>query len=304
VIEMAAASGLHLLRPEQYDPMKTTTYGTGELIREAIDAGARKIILGIGGSATTDGGLGCLVGAMSRGDERLWPRSVPLVTGEGLVESADTYAEALKSRTEPHALFHQVEIIVACDVSNPLYGPNGAAHVYGPQKGATPVQVEILDDALRRLSRHAEALARRPGAGAAGGLGFGMMAFFGAELRSGFEIVAEAVGLRERVAAADLVITGEGRLDASSLSGKTAIGVARACKAVGKPCVALVGSVGEGAERAVGEGIGAYFSICDGPMDLGRAMREAPRLLEQCSENVIRLVTNPVSQRSLGGPSL
>jgi glycerate kinase len=182
-------------------------------------------------------------------------------------------------------------IRVACDVDNPLYGPRGAARVFGPQKGATAEQVERLDAALERLAAIANAreAASVGGAGAAGGLGFGMMAFLKARLDGGFAIVAEAVGLRQRLAGADLVITGEGRLDASSLGGKTAVGVARVCRELGVPCVALVGGVGEGAERAVAEGLRAYFSICDRPMSTDEAMRDAGALLARAAGNVVRL---------------
>jgi glycerate kinase len=287
VIEMAAASGLALLKPEQFDPMATTTYGTGELILAAVDAGARRIILGIGGSATVDGGLGCAqacgASILIRDTVNLWTSRMTPIDGRGMIEWVDRVADA--------RLLGDVEVVVASDVTNPLFGPNGAAHVFGPQKGATPEQVEALDRGLLSLAerQNALAIAERPGAGAAGGLGFGMMAFFGATLRPGFEIVAEAVGLRDRLCGADLVITGEGRLDASSLGGKTAVGVARLSRETGVPCVALVGAVGEGAERAVGEGLLAHFVICDRPMTLGQAVAEAPELLERAAVNVLRL---------------
>ena len=288
VIEMAAASGLHLLRPEQYDPVATTTYGTGELLLAAVEAGARRIILGIGGSATVDGGLGCAqacgASILIRNSVNVWTASMSPVTGRGMIELVDHLADA-------RLLDDEVEVVVASDVTNPLYGPDGAARVFGPQKGATPEQVEALDRALRELAerQRAEEIAWRPGAGAAGGLGFGMMAFFGATLRPGFDIVAGAVGLRERIAGADLVVTGEGRLDASSLGGKTAVGVARLCRELGVPCVALVGAVGPGVERAADEGLSAHFVICDRPMTLEQAVAEAPELLERAAVNVARL---------------
>jgi glycerate kinase len=191
----------------------------------------------------------------------------------------------------PAAGLRGVEIIVACDVDNPLIGQRGAARVFGPQKGATAAQVEWLDRALESLSMRVPwgyEIREQPGAGAAGGLGFGMMAFFGAKVRSGFEVVAEAVGLHGRIAGADLVITGEGRLDASSLGGKTAIGVARLCKELGIPCVALVGAVGEGAERALAEGITQYVAIADRPMTLAEAVARAPELLERAAERLMR----------------
>ena len=183
-----------------------------------------------------------------------------------------------------------VPILVACDVANPLFGPNGAAEIYGPQKGATPQNVKLLDATLRELSRRMNMtdLAENPGAGAAGGLGFGLLAFFGATLRSGVEIVSDAVNLRERLRGVDLCITGEGRLDAQSCAGKTAVGVARLCRELRVPCIVLAGSIGEGAEQVLREGITAYFGICDRPMILAEAMREAASLLHSTAANLLR----------------
>jgi glycerate kinase len=289
VIEMAAASGLALLRPAQRNPERTTTYGTGELITAALAEGARRIILGIGGSATMDGGVGCAQACgveFAVGETIMGTNSRPFVGGDfwGMVRP-------LPESPRPYRSPKVLPITVACDVSNPLTGPEGAARVFGPQKGATPEQVERFNAWLGNLAWHASAedVAATPGAGAAGGLGFGLMAFLGARMRPGFDIVADAVGLRERVAGADLVITGEGRLDASSLGGKTAVGVARMCRELGVPCVALVGSAGEGAERAIGEGLTAYFSICDGPMSLDEAVRDAVELLARGARNLIRM---------------
>jgi glycerate kinase len=286
VIEMSAASGLHLLQPEQYDPMKTTTYGTGELIMAAIEMGARRVILGIGGSATVDGGLGCVQACGGR--PILGPDGLPArepITGADI----ERFVGLKWERPFPR---ETCEILVACDVDNPLAGPRGAARVFGPQKGATPEQVERLDRALGALGERVGdgSLSNTPGAGAAGGLGFGLMAFLGATLRPGLGLVAEAVGLAARLRGADLVVTGEGRLDASSMGGKTVVGVARLSKEMGRPCVALVGSVGEGAEAAIAEGLTAYFSICDRPMSLADAMREAPELLAAAAANLVRLL--------------
>ena len=277
VIEMAAASGLHLLRAEQYDPMKTTTYGTGDLIMAAVELGVTTIILGIGGSATVDGGIGC---AQACGIDFGLDR--PL-SGRDLLESNPIPLNRWAVRG--------VEIMVACDVRNPLFGSNGAARVFGPQKGATAEQVEALDRGLAalagRVERGAE-LAQVPGAGAAGGLGFGVMAFLGGRLVAGFELVAEALDLRRRLTGADLVITGEGRLDASSLSGKAVVGVARLCRELGLPCVAIVGSVGAGAERALDEGLSKYVVLREGTMSVEESMRRAPELLSRAAEDVIR----------------
>jgi glycerate kinase len=281
VVEMAAASGLHLLRPDQLNPEATTTCGTGQLLLAARERGARKIILGIGGSATTDGGAGCAqaCGITFAADGK--PVLTPL-TGGHLVRHTLTV-------TNPHHALEDIEILVACDVNNPLYGPKGAARVFGPQKGATPEQVERLDSALARLAQSTgnNPLAHYPGAGAAGGLGFGLLAFLGARIVPGFDLIAQTLHLKDRLAGADCVITGEGRLDASSLHGKTAIGVARLCKELNIPCIALVGAVAEGAEGALAEGITKYLAIADPSMPLTQAMAQAPQLLQRAAQRLL-----------------
>ena len=286
VIEMSEASGLALLKPEDRNPMYTTTFGTGELLNAAIELGAKQIILGIGGSATIDGGIGC---AQATGHTILLADGEPVSRTEPLT-GADVERILLIKRHRGEKT-DGVPILVACDVANPLCGPNGAAEIYGPQKGATPQQIKQLDAALRELSTRMNMtdLAERPGAGAAGGLGFGMMAYFGATLRPGVEIVIEATHLRDRLRGVDLCITGEGRLDAQSCAGKTPVGVARLCRELGVPCIALAGSIGDGAEQVLREGITAYFGICDRPMSLAEAMREAPALLESTAANLLRL---------------
>jgi len=287
VIEMAAASGLALLRPDQRDPMATTTFGTGELLMAAAELGMKRVILGIGGSATVDAGIGA---AQACG--------LPIILEGGEPVSP---TEPLCGRDLPSVLMvkhgrgspvERMEIVVACDVTNPLFGPEGAAPVFGPQKGASPESARELDADLRALAERTHHLdaARTPGAGAAGGLGFGMLAFFGATLRPGIDIVIDATRLRDRLQNATLCITGEGRLDASSCYGKTAIGVARICQSLGIPCVALVGSVGPDAEAVYAEGITAWFNICDEPMPLEVAMRDAPRLLQSTAANLLRLL--------------
>ena len=290
VIEMAAASGLALLRHDQYDPMKTTTYGTGELLLAASRVGARRIILGIGGSATVDGGIGCAQACGVRFD---LDRGVIVGTNDPpLTGAAVKYADPSNVADNlPATKLRGVEVLVACDVDNPLIGPRGAARVFGPQKGATREQVEQLDRALENLSMHVPdgyELRELPGTGAAGGLGFGMMAFFGATLRPGFEIVAQSIGLRERIVGADLVLTGEGRLDESSLGGKTAVGVARLCRAAGIPCVGLVGAIGGGGQLAHCEGMTAIHSISDRWEPLTRAIAEAPERLTNAAERAVR----------------
>ncbi|MGE5612084.1 MAG: glycerate kinase [Bacillota bacterium] len=308
VIEMASASGLHLLTPEQRNPLNTTTYGTGQLLMAAVELGARRIILGIGGSATTDAGLGCAqaCGLISAKEEMplLMPLSAPELCKSVLLQAPITgrnLGQPFLINPIASTPLAEVEIIVACDVSNPLYGPEGAARVYGPQKGATPEQVQQLDASLERLARRLDKtqIAQMPGAGAAGGLGFGMLAFFGARIQPGVDIVIDAVNLRQRLANADLCLTGEGKLDAQSLAGKTPIGVARICKDAGIPCIGLAGSVeAEAARNSVASGMTACFSICNGPMDLNQAMRCAKPLLSAAAANILR------AMRSLGRQGL
>lgn len=278
VVEMAAASGLHWLKPDERDPLATTTFGTGELLVEAAKLGVRQIILGIGGSATVDAGLGC---AQACGLPVILEGGEPVAPTEPLCgRDLPSVVLVKHGRGSP---VERVRLVVACDVTNPLYGPNGAAPVYGPQKGATPEVVRWLDDELRalaeRLGKTAEA--NTPGAGAAGGLGFALLAWFGATLRSGVEIVIEATGLEKRLAGVDLCITGEGRLDASSLHGKAPIGVARLCRRLSVRCGAVVGSVGDGAEAARAEGLSDYRAVQDGTIGLDESMRRAAELIER-----------------------
>ncbi len=287
VVEMAAASGLELLSPEERDPMLTSTWGTGELIREALDAGAARIIVGIGGSATVDGGTG-MAAALGVRFLDADGASIPDPRGGRLADIARIDASGLDARLE------EVEVVVASDVTNPLLGPDGAARVYGPQKGATPAQVEELErglsglsDAIRlSLGRDVADLA---GAGAAGGLGAGLVAFLGATLQSGAETVAEAVGLRDRMAGSDLVITAEGRLDGQSAFGKATACVASIARELGIPAVALAGSLGPGCDRLHAHGVDAFLAIPDGPMSLDEATGRAGPLLERAAESVLRL---------------
>jgi glycerate 2-kinase len=285
VIEMSAASGLALLKSEDRDPMRTTTFGAGQLINAAAEMGAQKIIVGLGGSATIDCGIGA---AQACG------LPVLLEDGQPVAET-----EPLTGRDLEHVVFikhgrggkaDRLTIEAACDVTNPLCGPNGAAAIYGPQKGATPEQVKWFDSQLARIAARTgnQAIAEMPGTGAAGGLGFALAAFFGAKLRPGIEIVMEATRLEDRLRGADLCITGEGRLDEQSLHGKAVIGVARLCKRLGVPCVALAGAIGSGAERLLEEGVTSYLSICEGPMDLAVAMAKAEELLANAAASFAR----------------
>ena len=286
VIEMASASGLPLVPPGKRNPLVTTTFGTGELILGALDLGVRKILIGIGGSATVDGGAGM---ANALGVKLLDADGHELPPGGGGFSKLDRIdVSGLDGRVA------SVTVEVACDVDNPLTGETGAAHVYGPQKGATPEQVRLLDEGLANFAEVIRRdlgvdVASVPGSGAAGGLGAGLVAFLGAVLRPGVDMVVDAVGLAVKMEGAALVITGEGRMDRQSAFGKTPVGVARAAKKLDLPVVAIVGAMGEGAEEVLTRGIDAVFSIHDGPMTMEEAFRESPELLRRCAAHVVRL---------------
>lgn len=287
VIEMAAASGLLLVPPDRRDPKVTTTYGTGELIRAALDRGVRRIVVGIGGSATNDGGVGmvqALGGRFLKADGSEVGRG-----GAALLDLERIDLSGLDPRLA------EVELLVACDVDNPLTGPRGAAAVYGPQKGATPEDVVLLDRALTRM---ADVMARdlgrdvreRPGAGAAGGLGAGFLGFLGARLRPGIEVVIEATGLDQQLAGAGLVISGEGRTDGQTLAGKVPLGVARAAARHGVPVVVISGAVTADADALLEQGIHALLSIAPGPVTLDEAMARAGEWLRRATAQAMRLV--------------
>ena len=286
VVEMAAASGLALVPPDRRDPRRTTTYGTGQLLAAALDEPVERVIVGIGGSATTDGGAGL---AQALGYAMLDNGGAPMPPGisGGLLDRV-ARIDAAGRLTRLDA----VRIVAACDVNNPLVGPNGAAAVYGPQKGASPQAVRELDANLRYWAELIERdlgarIADLPGAGAAGGLGGGLVAFCDATLQPGVRIVIEATKLADRVRGADLVITGEGRLDGQSLAGKTAIGVARLARDLGVPAIAIVGSVGPGAEGALAEGLAGYHAIQPDDMPLAEAMARVEELLEATARRVV-----------------
>ena len=287
VIEMAAASGLPLLREEERNPMKTTTYGTGELIKHALDKGCRRIIIGIGGSATNDGGAG-MIKALGA---RLLDRDGNDV-GYGGGSLDKIHAIDLSNMDERVG---SSSIVVACDVDNPMIGIRGASHVFGPQKGADKEMVKILDKNLEHYSEVVErttgvSIKDFPGAGAAGGLGGGLMAFLGAELKRGIDIVIEATGLVEKIKGADIVITGEGMMDYQTQYGKTPYGVAQAARKYNIPVIAIVGSIGHNAEALYDLGFSGIFSIISRPMNLAEAISECAELLEKTSENVMRTV--------------
>ncbi|HOB91694.1 MAG: glycerate kinase [Bacillota bacterium] len=294
VIEMAAASGLPLLKDYERNPRVTSTYGTGQLIEAALDAGATKLIVGIGGSATNDGGAGM---AQALG-ARLLDRSGNEIQrgGAALKDLAAIDVSGMDSRLS------DVEIIVACDVTNPLTGPKGATAVYGRQKGATEEMIEELDRALANYARVIREQLHKDvedvsGAGAAGGLGAGMLAFLNAALRPGVDIVIEATRLADRVTGCDLVITGEGRLDSQTSHGKTPMGVARVARAQNVPVVGVAGQVAADAEVLYDLGFSALVPIADGPMTLEESFERAGELLRRTGARIMRLIGLGASYR-------
>jgi glycerate kinase len=285
VVELAEASGLRRLPDGISAPLTATTYGTGELIRAALDAGAQRVVLGVGGSATTDGGAGL---AQALGVRLLDADGAELAPGgAALAGLHHVDVSALDPRLAG------VEVVLATDVDNPLVGPDGAAAVYGPQKGASPADVAALDAALTHyaacLQRDlAVSVAAVPGAGAAGGAGAGALAFLGAHAEPGITLVLGTVGFDAALARADLVITGEGSLDVQSLAGKAPVGVAAAARAAGVPVVALVGRLAVEPERLAAVGIGRAHAILDLEPDPVVAQRDAAVLLAQLAEQVGR----------------
>jgi len=287
VIEMAAASGLPLVPRELRDPRITSTEGTGWLVKAALDAGLRKIVIGIGGSATNDGGTGLARALGVRfldGDGRPLPQG-----GASLARLAAIDLAGL----DPRLL--ETEIMVACDVDNPLTGPRGASAVYGPQKGATPGMVQELDRALEVYAQVASRATGRdvaglPGAGAAGGLGVGLLYFTQARLRPGVHIVLEATGFEAMMSGADLVLTGEGRTDAQTAMGKAPVGVAAVAQRHGVPVVCLSGGLIEGADDVLAHGIDALMSIVPQPMGLDECVSRGAELIEGAAARVCRLV--------------
>ena len=286
VIEMAAASGLPLVSDDQKDPMRASTYGTGELIKHALDNGCDRIIMGVGGSATNDGGQGM---AKALGVKFLDQQGNDIGYGGGSLDKLYSIdVSGMDKRIK------NCEVILACDVENPLCGPMGATYIFGPQKGAKDGVLEILD---KNLAHYAEIvkstlnvdIKNYPGAGAAGGLGGGALAFLNAKIKKGVEIVIDMVNLEEHIRGADLVITGEGMMDYQTQFGKTPYGVARTAKKYGVPVIALVGKIGKGYEALYDLGIDSIFSIVDGPMSLEDSMMNAEKLLEETAERVMRL---------------
>ncbi len=304
IIEMAQASGLRLLSPAEYDPCVATTYGTGQLMLAAVDAGCTTLLLGIGGSATNDGGAGMAqaLGASLRDAE-----------GRELEPGGLALRRLARLDRAAWKLPHDIQVRAACDVDNPLCGPQGASAIYGPQKGTGAAMIRELDAALSRyadlletqmktqmktrmktqMKTQADAPRLRdvPGAGAAGGLGAGLLAWCWADLLPGTDLVLDVIGFDRALQNCDLVITGEGRLDSQTMRGKVVAGVIRRARAAGKPIIAFAGSVEEGAEAILRqEGLAAAFSIVQSPLPLERAMHNGAALLTACAERAGHLL--------------
>ncbi|MCE5171501.1 glycerate kinase [Paenibacillus profundus] len=283
IIEMAAASGLALVPQELRNPLVTTTRGTGELIVSALNEGVSTIILGLGGSATNDGGAGM---AQALGVRLLAEDGFDIGQGGGELQRI---ARIDMSEADPR--LKQVTFVAACDVDNPLTGERGASAVFGPQKGAGADMVRQLDDNLVHYAAMIKEylgsdVEQIPGAGAAGGLGAGVLAFLGAELKRGVDIVIEATGLASQVRDADLVITGEGRIDSQTIYGKTPMGVAKTAKLYGVPVIGLAGTLSDGHEVVHEHGIDMVFTIVPGVCSLDDAMRQAAGNMEQTARNI------------------
>ncbi|RYX81172.1 glycerate kinase [bacterium] len=287
IIELSQASGLTLTPPEKRSALRASTFGTGQLIRAALDAGARRFFLGLGGSATTDGATGLLSALGARFFDE---RDCVLPAGGGdLSRLARIDLQFFDQRLQ------KCQFIALCDVTNPLCGPNGAAHIFSPQKGATPEQVLQLDASL---AHYAEITAQhfgcdlqnRPGAGAAGGTGFGLVAYLNAQMQPGIEAVLQATEFAEKLEGADLVLTGEGSLDSQTLSGKTIAGVCRTARTKSVPTIALGGRIALSCEQLDELGLKSAVSIVDGPRELEWCLDNALTLIEYTTERLLRIM--------------
>ena len=279
IIDMAQASGLQLLGQAERNPMLASSFGTGELIRDALQKGVKKILLGIGGSATNDAGMG-MASALGY---RFMDKAGKVLKGTG----ADLQLVHRFEKSTDTASLPEVEVL--CDVENPLFGPDGAAFVYGKQKGGSPEMLVALDDGLQHFSTIINPkLANTPGAGAAGGLGFGALAFLNAKLRSGIESIMEYSNFEHYLKEADLVITGEGKIDHQTLHGKLIAGICKRAKEYNVPVIALSGSMTIGPEETKQLGLQAAFSILNAPMPLEQALVSTERLLQQTAFNLTR----------------
>ena len=294
IIEMAQASGIQLLQPSQRDACHSSTYGTGQLILAALDAGAKQIILTIGGSATNDAGSGLLDALGAKfldADHQVLPAGGIALQNLALID-----LENFDSRIQ------QTKFLLAADVTNPLCGPNGASHIFGPQKGASPQQVLELDQAL---SHFADVTGQyfdfdqrnETGAGAAGGLGFAAKTFLKAEFRSGVEVIAELNQLTAKIQGADWVITGEGKFDEQTLNGKTPFGVAQIAQAANIPVIVIAGTLGENYQALYQYGITAAFSLTSGPTSLKEACQNAAELIRARTTDIARLIQSSMLRK-------
>jgi len=287
IIEMAAASGLELLTPEERNPLITSTYGTGLILKSVMDSGIKNIILGIGGSATNDGGAGM---AQALGFHLLDQHGNPIAQGGGSLNDLHSI-----DCSKVHPLFQNVKITVACDVKNPLLGASGATYVYGPQKGATPEMLQKLEENLTHYSHilyqtFGIDVSDLPGSGAAGGLGAGLIAFCQAELTSGFELVDQLTNLEEQINRASFVFTAEGRIDTQTAFGKTISGVAKLAKKNQVPVIALAGAIADDLDELYNLGVTSVFAIGNRPMTLDESKERASELLSNTSEQIMRMI--------------
>lgn len=287
VLEMASASGIHLVSLEERNPLITTTYGTGEIIKACLDRGVKKLLIGIGGSATNDGGVGVI---QALGGRLLDKEGNELGFGGGELEKLDRI-----DLTNFDRRLKDVVIEVACDVSNPLCGENGASYIFGPQKGASVEMIKILDNNLKHYAKvikeqFGKDVLEIAGAGAAGGLGAGLMVFLNGNLKKGIEIVIEYSGLEKKVKNCDMVWTGEGSIDFQTQYGKTPLGVATVAKKYNKPVVALAGRVGDDIDILYEKGIDSIFGIMRGVTTIDEALKNGKENIERTSENIARLM--------------
>lgn len=287
IIEMAAASGLPLLKEEERNPLLTTTYGTGQLILHALDKGCRNFIIGIGGSATNDGGAGMLTALGAKLLDK--SGSEIRLGGAALSDLHKINLESFDKR------IYESNFIIACDVDNPLCGERGASAVFAPQKGADKAMVQTLDNNLYHYAQVVKETINKdvvdiPGAGAAGGLGAAFFGFFNGKMERGIDVIIKLSNLEEKIIKADLVITGEGAMDFQTGFGKTPFGIAKLCEKHSVPVIGICGSLGEGYESLYSCGFSSIFSIIDKPMTLCEAIENTETLLEGTAERIMRLI--------------
>lgn len=287
MIEMAQASGIQLVPPSERDACQSTTFGTGQLILDALDAGAKDIILTVGGSATNDGGTGLLTAL----------GAVLLDANQNALPAGGLALRNLSKidLTDFDSRIQQTRFLLAADVTNPLCGPNGASYIFGPQKGASPTQVQLLDQTLAHFADVSAQLLGfdkrdEAGSGAAGGLGFAAKSYLNAEFKAGVEVVAELNQLASKISNADWVITGEGKFDQQTLNGKTVLGVSRVAKMKNVPVIVIAGTLGEGYQALYEQGVTAAFSLTNGPITLEQACEQAAELIFERTIDIARLI--------------